>query len=308
MSHAPQIADALAAANGLTLAYDVFGQADAPAVLLIMGNSAPGLVWPDRFCAGLAAAGYRVIRFDQRDSGLSTYVDFERQPYTLADLADDAFGLLDALEIEKAHIVGLSQGGGVAYRMALRTPDRVLSLSVIMSSSDMGPKNDAFTGSPPKAGELPRPAPDYVAKVIALNAQPTEGVEAGAGRFADNFRLASGPASQFDEAAWLAMGRAFAERPLQRADGLTAAIANNSNNTRAQMATPPLTAADLHALRPPVLLIHGGGDPIFPIEHARWAARVIPGAQLIEINAMGHALDPAFFEPIAEALTGFWRA
>jgi pimeloyl-ACP methyl ester carboxylesterase len=307
MSNAPQIADALAPANGQTLAYDVFGQAGAPPVLLIMGNSAPGLVWPDRFCASLAGVGYRVIRFDQRDSGLSTYVDFERQPYTLADLADDAFGLLDALGIEAAHIVGLSQGGGVAYRMALRAPQRVLSLSVIMSSNDMGPKNDAFTGAPPKPDELPRPSPDYVAQVIALNATPANGVEAGARRFADNFRLAKGPASPFDEAAWQALGRAFAERPLQRADGLTAVIANNSNNTRAQMATPPLTQADLQALQPPVLLIHGGGDPIFPIAHARWAARVIPGAKLVEIDTMGHALDPAFFEPITEALTGFWR-
>jgi pimeloyl-ACP methyl ester carboxylesterase len=307
MSNAPQIADALAPANGQTIAYDVFGQADASAVLLIMGNSAPGLVWPDRFCAGLAAAGYRVIRFDQRDSGLSTYVDFERQPYTLADLADDAFGLLDALGIEAAHLVGLSQGGGVAYRMALRAQERVLSLSVIMSSSDMGPKNDAFTGAPPKPGELPRPSPDYVAQVIALNATPADGAEASARRFADNFRLAKGPASPFDEAAWLALGRAFAERPLLRADGLTAAIANNSNNTKAQMATPPLTQADLQALRQPVLLIHGCGDPIFPIAHARWAARVIPGAKLVEIDDMGHALDPAFFKPITEALTGFWR-
>lgn len=306
MSYAPDLSG-LAEANGQTLAYDLFGRAGDPPVLLIMGNSAPGLVWPDAFCAGLAEAGFRVLRFDQRDSGLSTYVDFERQPYTLDDLADDAFGLLGALGVAAAHIVGLSQGGVVAYRMALRAPARVLSLSAIMSSSDMGPKNDAFTGAPPKPGQLPRPSPEYVAQVIALNSQAAEGVEAGARRFADNFRLAKGQASPFDEAHWRALGRAFAERPLLRADGLTAAIANNSNNTKAQMATPPLSQADLQALQPPVLLIHGAGDPIFPIAHARWAASVIIGAKLVELGAMGHALDPAFFVPITEALTGFWR-
>jgi pimeloyl-ACP methyl ester carboxylesterase len=143
--------------------------------------------------------------------------------------------------------------------------------------------------------------------VIALNAKPPVTEEEVARRFVENFRLASGASSPFDEDAWLALGRAVAGCAALRADGLTPAMANNSNNTRAQMATEPLRAEDLMNLAMRVLLIHGSEDPIFPIAHARWAAGLIPGAQLAEIVRMGHALDPAFFEPVSSALLRFWR-
>lgn len=294
-------------ANGQDIRGETFGDRRGPAVLLIMGNSAPGLVWPDAFCALVASHGYFVVRFDQRDSGLSSYVDFDRQPYTLFELADDAAAILDGLGISQAHIVGLSQGGVVAYRIALARPGRVLSVSTIMSSPDLRPKNDAFTGVPAREGALPGPAADYVAKVIALNASPAISEAEIARRFVDNFRLAKGPRSPFAEGAWHALGQAVAALPSLREDGLTAAMANNSNNARAQMATPSLEARDLAALTIPVLVIHGGRDPIFPIAHARWAVGQIPDAQLVELADMGHALDPAFFDVIAGALTDFWN-
>jgi pimeloyl-ACP methyl ester carboxylesterase len=308
-----QIPDSIASearmvrANGIEIYYEAFGWPSDPAVLLVMGNSAPGLVWPDAFCRQLADRGFCVVRFDQRDTGLSSYVDYDANPYTLDDLAEDVIQLLNALNLGAAHIVGLSQGGVLAWRMALRAPARVRSVTAMMSSPDLKPKNDAFCGMPLRHGELPRPAADYVAAVIALNAVKPANDEEAAIQFVDNFRLAKGPASPFDESAWLEIGRAVAGRWRLRKDGLTPTMANNSNHSRAQMATPPLAEADLRRLSVPALILHGTDDPIFPAEHARWAAEKIPGSRLVMIDGMGHAFDPAFFTYVADTLIGFFR-
>ena len=292
-------------ANGVRLFCEVFGGADDPLMLLVMGNSAPGLVWPDEFCELLARAGFRVVRFDQRDTGLSTFVDFDAAPYTLNDLVDDAFALMAGIGALRAHVVGLSQGGVIAYRMALAQPARVSSLAILMASHDLRPKNDAFADAAGRLGELPRPSPEYVLKVIALNAEPPKDEREVARRFVENFRLAKGPRSPFDEVAWQALGRAFAALPSLRDDRLTPTMANNSNHALAQKGTKALTNADLASIRMPVLLIHGSDDPIFPVEHARAAEKALPRANLQVIECMGHALDPAFYEPIVDALRDF---
>lgn len=290
----------MAHVNGLRLAYDIFGGSDDPAVLLIMGNSAPGVVWPDRFCQSLADCGYHVVRYDQRDTGLSSYVDFEKLPYTLHDLVGDAFGLLDDLDIDAAHLVGLSQGGNIAYLAALSIPQRVLSITSIMSSPDLRPKNDAFTGQPARPGELPRPSKDYVRAVIALNRSPTRSQEDVAIRFMENFRLAAGDTSPFDEDFWFALGRVVAERTRQDAK-----VANHSNHSKAQIATAPLAATDLGAVSQPCLIMHGETDPIFPVAHAKWALAQLLDARLFLVPGMGHALDPAFIDTIVVRLDGF---
>jgi pimeloyl-ACP methyl ester carboxylesterase len=294
-------------ANGVDLFYEEFGNTRDPAVLLIMGNSAPGLVWPDAFCELLASEGFWVIRFDQRDTGLSTYIDFNRAPYTLDDLVCDAFELLDGIGVKRVNVVGLSQGGMLAYRMALTMPQRLASLVVMMSSADLRPKNDAFAGTPVRTGELPRPSSEYVARVIALNAIPPRDTHEVANRFVENFRLAKGPRSPFVEDAWQALGQAFAERLLQRQDGLTPGMANNSNHALAQKATPALTTAQLMSIAVPTLIVHGSDDPIFPVEHASWAAATIPGSTLRVIDGMGHALDPTYFQVVVAAMTEFYE-
>ena len=247
-----------------------------------------------------------MIRFDQRDTGLSSYVDFTSAPYTLDDLVDDALALLEALGISKAHVVGLSQGGVLAYRMALRASERLSALTVIMSSAVLGPKNDAFKGVPERAGELPRPARSYVEAVIALNSSVGASDDAAALNFVENFRLAKGPLSPFDETDWLRMGLAVANLPRLRTDQLTAKMANNSNHSLAHMAAPALTACDLQALNLPVQIIHGGQDPIFPVAHANWAADKIVRSELTVIEPMGHALDRAFFDEVITAMIEFW--
>ena len=293
--------------NGVELFYEQLGSKADPPVLLLMGNSLPGFAWPDAFCDRVTSSGLCVIRFDQRDTGLSSYVDFDKAPYTLDDLAQDAFALLDELGIERAHVAGLSQGGVVAYRMALEQPGRVRSLALLMSSTDLQSKNDAFAGAPRREGELPRPSADFVARASALNAAPLTTPDEVAARFVENFRLAKGARSPFDEEAWRELGRRVAAVPLLRRDGVTAAMATNSNHTRAQKASAPIQGSEIASLKQPVLIIHGDGDPIFPVVHAEWAAATIPDAKLVVVPDMGHALDPAFFAPVADALTRFWQ-
>lgn len=283
------------------LAFDQFGRCGDPAILLMMGNSAPGLVWPDAFCEALAAQGFRVVRYDQRDTGLSTYVNFDESPYTLDDLVDDAFSLLDALGIAQAHFVGLSQGGNLALRAGLLHSTRVASISTIMSSPDLEPKNNAFLGKAPQSGALPAPAAAYVTSVTTLNRTPAFSDDEVAGRFVENFRLAAGPRSPFNETYWNAMGKAFAiRRYMERAT-----MANHSNHSRAQAATRSLTANDLARLSTQCLLIHGECDPIFPIEHAHWAKSHIKDAELLVIPDMGHALDAVFIPRITERVGTF---
>jgi pimeloyl-ACP methyl ester carboxylesterase len=293
---------AIAEVGNLELAYEVFGEPSDPAVLLLMGNSAPGLVWPDAFCTAIAGAGYQVIRYDQRDTGLSSYFDFATTPYSLRDLVDDAFALLDRLGITAAHLVGLSQGGNTAYLAALAAPQRVLSVVTMMSSPDLGPKNDAFSGRPELPGQLPRPAADYVSAVIELNAKLPAGGEETARLFMENFRLAAGPQSAFDEIFWLELGRAVASR---KRGGEAAKMANHSNHSKAQMATPPLSEADLSRIVTPCLVIHGSGDPIFPVAHAEWTVEKLKNSEFRMIPDMGHALDPAYFGIVSEAVVDF---
>ena len=123
----------------------------------------------------------------------------------------------------------------------------------------------------------------------------------------ENFRLAKGTRSPFDEPAWQALGRAFAERPLLRQDGLTPAMANNSNHALAQKATLELSTAQLASVNTPTLILHGSDDSIFPVEHAHWAAHAIPRSTLRVIGGMGHALDPSFFRAVGDAITEFYE-
>lgn len=290
------------ACNGVELWCETFGDPAAPPVLLMMGNSCPGLMWPDAFCHALAEVGLRVIRFDQRDTGYSTYFDFETTPYNLHDMAADVLALLDALGLESAHLVGLSQGATLGYMLSRSHPQRVRSLTTLMGSPDMSAKNDAFAGKDTSAAPLPPPTPEFVAGVIALNAAPPANDAEAVAQLVGNFRLAAGPASAFDEAFWHdLMTRMVAQRNT-RPDGEVAEVANHGNHSRAQSATRPVTFEELTQITVPTLVIHGTGDPIFPPAHAQAVVAAVPDARLLLVPTMGHALDPAYFDVITRAI------
>ena len=280
--------------NGIGIVYDTFGGSSASPMLLVAGLGMQMIGWEEEFCSQLAARGYWVIRFDNRDVGLSTRLDEAgvpdvqavmqaavqgkavEVPYSLRDMAKDAVDLLGALGIESAHVVGASMGGMIVQEMAIHYPDHIRTLTSIMSS----------TGNP----ELPPPRPEAMS--LLLTPPPTDRAgyvesEVKAGR------VLSGSEALFDESrARKQAGRAF-ERglsPAGTARQLAAILASGSRKEA------------LKSLTVPALVIHGDADPLVPVEGGIDTADAIPGAELLIIEGMGHDLPPAIWPQVIEAI------
>jgi pimeloyl-ACP methyl ester carboxylesterase len=282
-------------ANGIQIEYDTFGDSSFPALLFIAGCGAQMDVWDVEFCELLAATGHFVIRFDNRDAGLSTKFDEAGIPdmmaairavmegrtvesaYSLDDMADDSVGLLDALGIEKAHICGASMGGMIAQVIACRHPKRVLSLTSIMST----------TGNP----DLPQGKPDAIAAVVAPAPE-----ERGAyvEHYVNTWRRIWSPGFPFEEKRV----RTFMEKSYDR---------SYYPQGMARQNTAILASGDrrpsLSSIRIPTLVIHGADDPLIPVEGGKDTARVIPGAGLLIIHGMGHDMPKGAWAEIAAAIS-----
>lgn len=278
--------------NGLTIAYETFGDRSNPALLLIMGLGTQMVAWPEPLCRDLVDRGYFVIRFDNRDVGLSTHLDHlptpttadllarrRRPSYSIADMAADAVGLLDALELDSAHVVGASMGGYIAQEMALRHPERLRSLTLIMTS----------TGS----RRVGRPAPLLAPRL--LRRRGVDGRDAAIAAAVETFRTIGSPGFEFDrdwlsEIAGISFDRAHYPRGYLRQ---LAASIWQPNRTKA-----------LPRIAVPTLVIHGLADRLVSPSGGRALARLIPGARFLGIDGMGHdlprALWPRFAEEIAE--------
>jgi pimeloyl-ACP methyl ester carboxylesterase len=285
------------AANGITLAYDSFGDDAAETILLVAGLGTQMIRWTAPFCRELAMRGYRVVRFDNRDTGRSTHftehgaIDFEilasalaegRRPelaYTLEDMALDTVGLLDALSIRRAHVVGRSMGGMIAQIMASEHPSRVRSLTSIMSSS----------GNP----SLPSPAPDAMALMVRPAPDPALD-EAGFIEQAVTFaRRIAGSSHTLDEAAYRTLIAAELHRGYVRGGfGRQIGAIALSGDRRAR----------LSAIQAPALVVHGTEDALFPLAYGEDTAASIPGAEWLPIQGMGHDLPPSLYETIADAI------
>jgi pimeloyl-ACP methyl ester carboxylesterase len=283
-------------ANGIQIEYETFGNPSGRPLLLIIGLGGQLIQWDAGLCQDLARGGHYVIRFDNRDAGLST--KFEEAgvpdlvetlgkimqgqkisaPYTLDDMADDAAGLLDALGIKKAHICGMSMGGMIAQTIAIRHPSRVRSLISIYST----------TGNP----ELPQPKPEVMELLIAAPPNEREGfVEHMVGLF----KTIAGSGFPVDE-EWtrkiIAKGydRCFCPQGMARQ---LVAILTQGNRKSA-----------LASVKVPTLVIHGTADPLVPVEGGKDTAKAIPGAQLMLIEGMGHDLPHGGAWPrIVKAIT-----
>ncbi|MDX2170421.1 MAG: alpha/beta fold hydrolase [Deltaproteobacteria bacterium] len=281
-------------ANRLRIAYDEFGQRTDPPLLLIMGLGAQMIFWRDDFCRGLAQRGLRVIRFDNRDVGASTHFDSAgmpnvmliataaatgqpaQAPYLLRDMADDTAGVLDALDIDRAHIVGTSMGGMIAQTLAIHHPARVRSLTSIMS----------HTGSP----SLPPPRPEVLAVVLAP--QPTtreEAIERGV----LTYRTIGSPGFPFDEPEVRDVVTRAYERgydPAGTARQLAAILASGSR------------VEALRRLDVPTLVVHGREDPLVAFSGGEETAATIPGAEFLPIAGMGHDMPRGIWPQLIERI------
>jgi len=291
-----------ALANGLALAYETSGDPAAPPMVLVMGLGMPLDYWPDAFVDALAAGGFRVLRFDNRDCGRSQKLASARMPnvfvamakamlglrvsapYTLEDMAGDTAGLMDALGIARAHVVGASMGGMIAQALAARHPDRVLSLTSLMSTS----------GNPRVS--LGRPA----ALRAILRAPPDpDDAEAVAAHLAHVLRVIGSPGYPTEDWVLNAVCLRVARRGYSPEGVLRQLFAIMASGDR---------RADLVRVRAPTLVIHGAEDPLLRVAASRDIARHIPGARLIEIPGMGHDLPPGLVAPIAAEIVAHCRA
>jgi pimeloyl-ACP methyl ester carboxylesterase len=280
-------------ANAIELEYEAFGHDTDPALILIMGLGAQLIDWPAEFCEKLAAHGLRVIRFDNRDAGLSTSMDAQGTPdlaailsgdhatvpYLLSDMAGDVAGLLDALGIARANIVGHSMGGMIAQQVAIDHPVRVLSLCSISST----------TGDP-SVGQA------TAAALTALLGRPPAATRHEAIRgSAASSRVFSSPGFVITDDELLTRAAAKYDRSYRPA--------GRTRHTAAIAASPDRTAA-LHEVTVPALVIHGDADPLVDVSGGRATAAAIPGAEFVVIPGMGHDLPRGAWPQIIEAVAG----
>lgn len=281
--------------NGVEIAWDSFGDPAASPLVLIMGLGAQMVAWDDAFCARLAeAGGHRVIRFDNRDIGHSTHLshlgvpDIQALmlqamagkplavPYTLRDMAADCIGLLDALDIDRAHIVGASMGGAIGQEMAVHHPERMRSFTSIMST----------TGNP----ALPPPTPEAMA--VLFSPTPLT-FDAYLPHYKKVWRVLRGPDFPLDEARDAERAQLIFLRGLNPGGVARqlAAIFASGNRKPA-----------LRDVRVPTLVIHGDADPLVPVECGVDVADAIAGAKLLRIPRMGHALPIPMWPQIIDAI------
>ncbi|GHF41175.1 alpha/beta hydrolase [Streptomyces morookaense] len=263
--------------SGIEMAYESFGDPEAPPVLLVMGGGAQMINWPDGFCTELAGRGLQVTRFDNRDAGRSTHFhdapvpdvraamagDFSSASYTLSDMAADTVGLLDVLGIGSAHFVGLSLGGMVAQMVAIEHPGRVRSLTSMMSSTgnpDVGRPDFAALG---ELGAAPEDRQGYIDWQVRA------------------IRAIGSPGFAFDEDAVAERAALAYDRghdPLAMGRQAVATLATGDRTER------------LRSLDVPTLVVHGSADRMCDVSGGRATAAAVPGAELVVVDGLGHSL------------------
>ena len=287
-------------ANGITLAYEDHGDKAAPPALLVMGLGGQLSMWPDKLVEDLVTGGYRVIRFDNRDIGLSHKHDGEqppkiirqmilrrlgiklKTPYTLRDLAGDTIGLIDALDLNRVHLVGISMGGMIGQHVAALAPDKVRTFTAIMTT----------TGNP----KLPRPNSD-VMKAMIRRGPPPEERDAIIDASVATFGVIGTPGEDHNT------------------NGMRDRIAHSFDRNFNPMGIPRQMAAIVSAgdframtrkIKAPTLVLHGDKDPLVPIEGGQDIANIVPGARMEVIRGMGHDVPPRYLpEVTAHMLSHF---
>lgn len=283
-------------ANGIEIAYETFGDSSNPAFVLIMGLGTQMIAWPDEFCQSIADAGYYVIRYDNRDVGLSTHIDgpppplwpvvFRRIPpaYTISDMARDCVGLMDALGIDKAHVVGVSLGGFIAQTVALKFPERLISLTLMMTS----------TGSV-RVG-MARP---HVSRRLLKRREILTREDAVNAAF-ETFEVIGSPGYALDEPYM----RHLVDRSMERAQNPYGYM----RQLQAALRQPNRTKF-LKRIKVPTLVMHGLADPLVRVSGGFALAKAIPNAKFVGFAGHGHDLPRELWpDMIREILANADRA
>jgi pimeloyl-ACP methyl ester carboxylesterase len=280
--------------NGVELRVETFGDRRDPAVLLIMGATAPMIRWPETLCRRIAGSGRYVIRYDNRDTGQSTAFAPGDPGYDVRDLARDAVGILDALGIEKAHAAGLSMGGMIVQHLAIFHASRLHSATIVASSPAPFPQSGIRLEEGKATLSPPWPVTMRLIEFLRTVDWRDEQAAIDAWLREDLDMLGSGDVR--DERT----ARAIVTEVVRGARN----VASHRLNHPIAVATTPPWRERLADIRTPVLVFHGSDDAILPIDHGRAMAREIPGARLIEVEGMGHIVSQSsrYWADFAEAL------
>ena len=266
-----------------------FGISNDPALILIAGAAGQGILWNYSLCQKLAQAGYFVIRFDNRDTGKSFGVNYESDPYTLKDMAEDIIVILNQLEIKQAHIVGMSMGGYIAQVLAMLYPERILTLTFIMSTI-----NSLALRGARKMTNLPGQDFQTIQRIAQIYHVPRTNMEDRIKSLTDVWSLFNGNEAPFPYEEWYEL----AKESYARAKSKNAV----RNHRLAILNSPADRTKALKSLAIPTLVIHGEADPIIHVEHAYYIKEHLPQVRLNIIKKMGHILSSHFTNQIEDIL------
>lgn len=285
----------------VTLWYQTFGDKTHPPIVLLMGSGAQAISWHDAFCERLAKQQRYVVRFDYRDTGFSTHFDFSKDPYNFFDMVNDVLGLLKVLNLEKAHFVGFSMGGFLTQLLGIYFPERVLSITVLMSTANYEILLNALQNIPTAShnpaskdtvSQLPPPKAEYIEDLKKIDPNLPEVEKQVAAR-----KLENGEQVSFDEKLWHNLMTLGLKRVKFKQD-----IEGVHNHRRAALNTEPKVLFPLLSkISVPMLVIQAEADPIFPPPHGKAIAQACHG-KLLSIKQMGHALNPGFYDVIVKAI------
>ncbi|GAA4018333.1 hypothetical protein GCM10022247_47300 [Allokutzneria multivorans] len=269
-------------ANGVQLCVETFGDATHPAILLIHGAGASMLGWESDLCSAIAGHGRFVVRYDNRDTGRSVSYPPGKPGYSLSDMTRDAVGVLDALGIERAHVVGRSMAGAIALTLGVDHPDRVASLTFVTTSTgedDLPPMSEEFLAHTPE-----NPDPTDTAAVVEF--------------VTDLLKAYSGGSPYFDEHAT----RALVEEDVARTNNIASAL---TNHFLIDFDGP--TSGGFGDIAVPALVVHGELDPVFPLPHGEALRDAIPGAELLVLQGAGHEVPRQLWGTFVSALVAHTR-
>lgn len=282
-------------ANNIDIWYDTFGKPENPALLLVMGACCQSINWPQVFCEKLAAHGYYVIRYDHRDTGLSSTFDFSTHPYTIEDMMQDAASLMESLRIKQYHVMGLSMGGPISELLSVTYPDRVLTITLVATTCDFLTMNRSFAGLPHQAGTLSPIKPIYLDWMKKFESNPPITQDEMVELRVEGWHILSGFKARFDEAQHRIMQKDYVTRAKNPASHL--------NHLHICISSESLVSALPSQVMCPTLVIHGTEDPIFPVDHGRTLANKIKDAHYLELDGFGHVPNSVYDDEIIRGLS-----
>ncbi|MES2199744.1 MAG: alpha/beta hydrolase [Chlamydiota bacterium] len=283
--------------GGSDLWCDCFGDKNNPAMILLMGGGCQGIIWTEVFCQKLAALGLFVIRFDQRDTGLSSYT---HHPYTLLDMAKDVTSLLDRLDVKKAHLMGISMGGAIAQIIAAHFPSYVHSLILMATTNNFYPIASAMKGEFSHEFALSSPEEAWFLWVKEVEQLPIFSFRRRIRKHMDGWKILNGLKTKFPREYYFHLLKESVKR--QRS---YKSLLNHRTALLASLDILQKTEGNIHV---PTLIIHGEHDPLFPKDHAEHLSSTMAHSKLLLIEEMGHNFCPCFQEQVVEEVGSFVSA